>query len=83
MRVINLCPPKKVRTPTANKYQRYIQSYQFYENTPQRKEYMKEHNKTYRDKNGEYIECDCGSTIKGTSFYAHIKSQRHLAYLIS
>jgi hypothetical protein len=81
MRIINLCRPKK--TNDTNKYQRYIQSYQFYENTPQRKEYMKEYNKKYREQNAEYIECDCGSTIKSTSVYSHSKTQKHLAYLTS
>lgn len=81
MRIINLCPPKKPVKQAPDKYQRYIQSYQFYENTPQRKEYMKEYNKKYREQHSETITCDCGGVYKSTSSYAHIKSQRHLAYL--
>lgn len=81
MRQLDFTRPKK--NPNVNKYQRYIQSYQFYEHTPQRKEYMTEYNKAYREQHAEYIDCDCGSTIKGTSFYAHVKSQKHLAYLSS
>ena len=75
MRHLDFTRPKK--NHTINKYQRYIQSYQFYEDTPQRKDYMKTYNAEYRKQHGEYIECDCGSVIKGTSFYHHVKSKKH------
>lgn len=75
MRHIDLTRPKK--NYNVNKYQRYIQTYQFYEATPQRKEYMKEYGKQYREQNSDLIECECGSIIKTLSRYAHMKSKKH------
>ena len=81
MRYINLCPPNQPVKDADNKYQRYIRSYQFYENTPQRKEYMKEYNQQYREQHNQHITCICGSVYKSTSFYAHIKTNKHTAYI--
>ncbi len=81
MRYINFCPQKKTKDTTISNYQRYLQTYRFYEDTPQRKAYMKQYNKAYREQNADEIECDCGSIVKTTSLYAHNKSQKHLAYL--
>jgi hypothetical protein len=83
MRYINLCPPKKkgvVQQP-GSMYQRYIKTHQHYENTPQRKAYMKEYNKEYNAKHSEEVVCDCGSVYKSSSSYAHIKTNKHIAYL--
>jgi hypothetical protein len=79
MRILDFTRPTK--NHNVNKYLRYIQSYQFYEATPQRKEYRKDYGKQYREQNADEIECDCGSIVKTLSLYAHIKSQKHFSFV--
>ena len=81
MRYLNFSPKQNLDCIT--KYKRYIQSYQFYEATPQRKQYIKEYGEKYREEHSYDIECICGSVIKARSMYSHIKTQKHLSYLTS
>lgn len=88
-RYINLCRnvPKKIDDkpipcddePT--KYQIYKESYEFYNNTAHRKEFMKEYNKQYRITHSNTIECECGVVYKDISKYAHKRSKRHIKFI--
>ena len=40
-----------------------------------------EYNAEYRLKHSGIKTCDCGAQVKHLSFYAHLKSKRHLDYL--
>jgi primase-polymerase (primpol)-like protein len=64
-----------------NKYEKYKDNYERYENTNERKEYMKEYNKAYRTEHEVYVQCECGSEVKSISMYAHVRTQKHIAYL--
>jgi len=88
MRYINLCrtdpkaplepKPPIVEQPT--KYEIYKQTYENYNNTEGRKEFMKDYNKKYRLSHSNTIECECGVSYKDISKYAHIRSKRHLKF---
>ena len=86
-RYINLCrdvPAKKEQEPALDeeptKYEKYKDTYEQYRNLEGRKAFHKKYNKMYREKHSFEIECECGITHKSISRYAHIKSQRHIAY---
>jgi hypothetical protein len=89
-RYINLCrePPKPAppeekppkQEDTVSKYEKYKESYELYRNLEGRKEFHKNYNKNYRLKHSFLVECECGTTHKSISRYAHIKSQKHIAY---
>ena len=78
MRHLDFTRPVK---QTKNKYEKYKHNYERYENTPERKQYQKEYNKAYRTEHEVYVQCDCGSEVKGISMYAHVRTQKHIAYL--
>jgi len=40
-------------------------------------ECMREYNKTYREKHGGYVSCECGSVFKQISKYTHTGTARH------
>jgi hypothetical protein len=42
---------------------------------------MKEYNKAYRTEHEVYVQCECGSEVKSISMYAHVRTQKHIAYL--
>jgi len=88
-RYINLCrdAPKQVddkpitdKVDEPTKYEKYKQSYELYRNLEGRKAFQHEYNKNYRIKHSFEIDCECGITHKSISRYAHVKSQRHIAY---
>jgi hypothetical protein len=88
-RYINLCrdavkkeddKPIMQTVPEQTKYEKYKDSYELYRNLEGRKEFHHKYNKMYREKHSFLIECECGVTHKSISKYAHIKSQRHIAY---
>jgi hypothetical protein len=82
MRYVNLVPQPTVKPkPEMTNYERYLENNIRYENTPERKEYMKKYNKAYRNEHEDHVQCDCGSIVKGISMYTHVKSKKHLAYL--
>jgi len=85
-RYINLCrnsvkpePPADTQ-PEQTRYEKYKESYELYRNLEGRKEFHKNYNKMYREKHSFEIECECGITHKSISKYAHVKSQRHIAF---
>jgi len=90
-RYINLCrePPKPTppadkppkQEDTVSKYEKYKESYELYRNLDGRKEFHKNYNKNYRLKHSFLVECECGTTHKSISRYAHVKSQHHSAYI--
>ena len=85
MRYVNLVPevskkPLKYESEQ-DKYKRYILSNTEYRNRPDRKEFMKNYYAEYRKEYEGQVQCDCGSIVKQLSMYAHIKSNKHLAYL--
>jgi hypothetical protein len=89
-RYINLCrePPKPTppqdkppkQEESISKYEKYKESYELYRNLEGRKEFHKNYNKNYRLKHSFLVECECGTTHKSISRYAHVKSQHHIAY---
>jgi hypothetical protein len=42
-----------------------------------------EYNAEYRLKHSSIRECECGAKVKQLSYYAHLKSKRHIDYLKS
>jgi len=88
-RYINLCrsspkqevQPKPQDDDEPTRYEIYKQSYEFYNNTDKRKEFMKEYNKNYRITHSNQIECECGITYKDISKYAHMRSKRHKRFI--
>lgn len=54
-----------------------------YNNTPERKEFMKEYNKAYRQSHSNIVVCECGAEYKSINQYSHRKSKRHLFYLLA
>jgi len=70
MREVDLVPKKKDYWTT-------------YNNTEERKAFMKQYNAEYRKKHAFYIECPIcspilkGYTFKSSSKYSHVKSQFH------
>ena len=40
-----------------------------------------DYNAEYRMKHSGIKTCDCGAQVKHLSFYAHLKSKRHIDYL--
>lgn len=81
MRYINLVPQVTPKPPSVSKYKQYIETNTAYENTPERREFKKQYAKVYREEHSGYVECDCGSEVKGTSMYKHIKSKKHIDYI--
>ena len=93
MRFLNFCkdptPPDKIeRKPPSPRpddkptnYQIYKESYALYNNTEQRKEFMKEYNKTYRETHSAQVTCECGVQYKDISKYAHARSARHKRFI--
>jgi len=83
MRYVNLVPEaKRTGSLTGNdKYVFYLGKNVEYRNRPDRKEFMKVYYAEYRKEHGGLVECDCGSVVKGTSMYNHVKSNKHLRYL--
>lgn len=84
MRYLDFTRPPTAKKPVNklhNKYELYRDNYERYENTPERKQYMKEYNKAYRTEHDVYVQCDCGSEVKGMSMYSHVQSKKHIAYL--
>jgi hypothetical protein len=88
-RYINLCrdavkptddKPITQKVEEQTKYEKYKQSYELYRNLEGRKEFHKNYNKMYREKHSFQVECECGITHKDISRYAHVKSQRHIAF---
>ena len=80
MRYINLVPQPAVKQDVT-KYETYLEKNIRYENRPERKAYMKEYNKAYRTEHIGYVQCDCGSVVKGISMYSHVRTKKHLNYL--
>jgi len=83
MRYINLVPEpiQKPKLTGNDRYQHYLSKNIEYRNRPDRKEFMKVYYAEYRKEHGGLVECDCGSVVKGTSMYNHVKSNRHLNYI--
>lgn len=88
-RYINLCrdavkkeddKPITEKVEEQTRYDKYKDSYELYRNLEGRKEFHKNYNKMYREKHSFLIECECGITHKSISKYAHVKSQRHIAF---
>lgn len=83
-RYINLCrdPPKVEPKPQEEptKYEKYKDTYELYRNLEGRKAFHKQYNKMYREKHSFEIECECGTTHKSISRYAHVKSKGHIAF---
>lgn len=88
-RYLNFCKnaEKKVddkpidELPKPTKYEVYKESYEFYNKSDKRKEFMKEYNKQYRINHSNTIACECGVVYKDISKYAHKRSLHHLKYV--
>jgi hypothetical protein len=83
MRYVNLVPERtpKPKLTGNDKYQQYLLSNIEYRNRPERKEFMKEYYAEYRKEHDGLVQCDCGSVVKGTSMYNHVKSNKHIDYI--
>jgi hypothetical protein len=43
-----------------------------------RKDFMREYNKKYREEHSQIVKCECGAEYKEISKYNHYGSQKHL-----
>ena len=46
-----------------------------------RKDFMREYNKKYREEHSEVVKCECGAEYKEISKYNHYGSARHLEHI--